>query len=132
MNIYYAHHQWKYHTLIETYELELIKRYFPDSKIFNPSIDLTSVSLAYSSVERMEEAIMAECLTEVEKSDILVFSSLDGCIGTGVYHEVMKAKEFGKLVFYIYHDQLYTSFSIAKRGDQVRTDRIYAIVEFTN
>ena len=132
MNIYYAHHQWKYRTLIEIYELELIIRYFPDSKIFNPSLDLTSVKLAYSSVERMEEAIMEECLTEVEKSDILVFSSLDGCIGTGVYHEVMKAKELGKLVFYIYHDQLYTSFSITKRGDQVRTDRLYAIVEFMN
>lgn len=132
MNIYYAHHQWKYHTPIETYELELIKRYFPDSKIFNPSLDLTSTNLIYSSVESMEEAIMAECLAAVENSDILIFSSLDGCVGTGVYHEVARAKELEKLVFYIYHDQIYTNFSLVKRGDQVRTDRLYAIVEFMN
>ena len=29
-DIYYAHHQWKYGTKVETYELNLIKRYFPN------------------------------------------------------------------------------------------------------
>lgn len=34
-DIYYAHHQWKYNTPEETYELKLIRRYFPNAKIFN-------------------------------------------------------------------------------------------------
>ena len=40
-DIYYAHHQWKYNTQVEIYELDLIRRYFPNAKIFNPSVDLT-------------------------------------------------------------------------------------------
>ena len=38
-NTYYAHHQWKYGTQIEQYEIDLIKRYFPGDAIFNPATD---------------------------------------------------------------------------------------------
>lgn len=80
-DIYYAHHQWKYGTPVEIYELDLIKRYFPNANIFNPSIDLKSIISTDN-----EDLIMEECLETVRNSDILVFSSLDGCVGTGVYH----------------------------------------------
>ena len=41
-DIYYAHHQYKYKSIEEAYELDLIRRYFPQAKIFNPSTDLKS------------------------------------------------------------------------------------------
>ena len=54
-DIYYAHHQWKYGTKIEEYEISLIKRYFPHASIFNPSTDLNTKGMP-------EPAIMEECL----------------------------------------------------------------------
>ena len=100
-DIYYAHHQWKYSTQIETYELDLIRRYFPNAKIFNPSVDLTHTK------EDGEEVVMAECLETVRNSDILIFSSMDGCIGTGVYHEIKEARKQKKLVLYILLQHLF-------------------------
>lgn len=124
--IYYAHHQWKYGTKVEEYELELIKRYFPNAKIFNPSVDLTCTK------EDGEEAVMNECLEIVKNSDILIFSSLDGCIGTGVYHEIKEAKKNDKLVLYIFHDTLLTDFDIIKRSPFEETDRLYATVRINH
>lgn len=125
-NIYYAHHQWKYGTRIEQYELDLIKRYFPDATIFNPSTDLeTDPSLG-------EEAIMEECLERVRNSDIVIFSSMDGVVGTGVYHEVQEARKNGKFVYYIFRNGLYRRFNISMIGDAQRTDRVYASVYETS
>lgn len=121
-NIYYAHHQWKYGTQVEQYELDLIKRCFPEDNIFNPATDLlTNPGLG-------EGAIMEECLERVRNSDILVFSSMDGVIGTGVYHEVEEARKEGKFIYYIFHNKLYTSFAYVKFADSERTDRLYAAV----
>ena len=120
-DIYYAHHQWKYGTKIEEYEISLIKRYFPHASIFNPSTDLNTKDMT-------ESAIMEECLRQVMDSDILVFSSVDGCVGTGVYTEVMRAKSQGKFVFYIHQDQLRNDFELNERPEKDRTDRLYAKV----
>ena len=49
-NIYYAHHQWKYGTQIEQYELDLIKRYFPGDTIFNPATELTECMHLFTSL----------------------------------------------------------------------------------
>ena len=122
-DVYYAHHQWKYGTPVEAYELDVIRRYFPNAKIFNPSTDLKSLS------PKLDEAsIMEECLETVRNSYILVFSSLDGCIGTGVYHEIMEAQNNGLLIFYIYHDTLTFNYRVKKRSYITRTDRLYANV----
>ena len=94
--IYYAHHQWKYGTQIEAYELDLIREYFPNAKIFNPATDLKSLSPKLD-----ENSIMKECLETVRNSDILIFSSVNGTVGTGVYHEVLEAEANKKFVFYI-------------------------------
>lgn len=121
-DIYYAHHRWKYYTDIEQYELDLIRRYFPRATIFDPSIDLKA------SRSDNEEIIMAECLETVRNSDILIFSSVNGCVGTGVYHEVKEAQKKGKLIFYIYQNKLTPDFDIYERDEFDRTDRIYANV----
>lgn len=119
--IYYAHHQWKYGTKVEQYELDLIKRYFSHATIFNPSVDLKIKTTN-------EECIMEECLAKVNESDIIIFSSMDGCIGTGVYHEIEEAKKRGKLILYIFNDTLLTNFDIFDRPYSIRTDRLYATV----
>lgn len=120
-DIYYAHHQWKYNTTVELYELSLIRRYFPNASVFNPSIDLKTDS-------KDESVIMSECLDTVRNSDILIFSSLDGCVGKGVYQEVMQAQNQGKIIFYIYQDGLRTDFGISEKPESKRTDRMYANV----
>ena len=127
-DIYYAHHQWKYNTPIELYELDLIRRYFPKAKIYNPSTDMDITSLPSFD----EAAVMDECLVQVNNCDILVFSSMDGCVGTGVYHEVMEAKKAGKIVFYIHQDELKTDFSLIERKESVRTNRLYGLVMITD
>ena len=121
-NIYYAHHQWKYGTQLEQYELDLIKRYFPNATVFNPSTDLeTDPSLG-------EGLIMEECLERVRNSDILIFSSMDGVIGTGVYHEIKEARKHGKFVYYIFNNELKSAFFVLNIDDEQRTDRLYATV----
>lgn len=122
-DIYYAHHRWKYGTQVEQYELDLIKRYFPKGKICNPSVDFRFPEGA------SEDSIMKHCLNTVRNSDILVFSSVDGVVGTGVYHEVKEAQKAGKLVFYIFHDELKSDFAIHDRDESKRTDRLYALVQ---
>lgn len=109
-DIYYAHHQYKYKSVEEAYELDLIRRYFPQAKIFNPSTDLKSNLLGDETI------------------DILIFSSMNGVVGTGVYHEVEEAQRMNKIVFYIFHDQLYSDFTILERPKSQRTDRLYGTV----
>lgn len=122
-DIYYAHHQWKYHTQEEAYELEVIRRYFPNAKVFNPSTDLEMKIAVY------EDLVMRECLKAVDSSDIVIFSSLDGTVGTGVYKEVMHALDSGKLVLYLYQDALHSVFNLYKRDEASRSDRLYAFVD---
>ena len=123
-DIYYAHHQWKYNTPIEEYEIGLIKRYFPNATVFNPATDLITKDSGDESV------IMAECLDRVIESDILVYSSVNGCVGAGVYQEVAEAMRQGKIIFYIYQDKLMSSnmFVISERSKNDRTNRMYANV----
>ena len=75
---------------------------------------------------------MQECLNKVKDSDIVIFSSLDGCIGTGVYHEIKYAQKNGKVIFYIFHDKLTPNFVIADRKKSERSDRLYAFVSVDN
>ena len=122
LKIYYAHHQWKYGTKIEDYEMDIIKAYFPNAWIFNPSEGL-------STEGRTEEDIMKECLERVRRSDIVVFSSVDGVVGKGVYQEVKEAHINYKPVFYIHRDRLYTNVVISKNINSI-SDRTYGLVTF--
>lgn len=119
--IYYAHHRWKYKTLIEVYELSLIRKYFPNAKIINPATDLIQKDCGD------EARIMEECLKLVLNSDIIVFSSMDGLLGSGVYKEVQTAQKASKLVLYLYQDDMTTEFDICHRGKNI-SDRLCAYV----
>ena len=120
-NIYYAHHQWKYETDIEQYELNLIAKNFPNASIFNPR---TRIKPAET-----EEDIMKQCLDKVMAADVIIFSSVDGCVGKGVYTEVKKSEDAGKLVLYIYKNRLHTNYELHKNYESDSTDRIYGFVE---
>lgn len=119
--IYYAHHQWKYGTKIEEYELDLIKKNFPHAVVCNPATDLKFKDCGD------EEIIMGECLNKVLESDIIIFSVMDGMIGIGVYNEIMAAKEAGKLVLCLTQNKLYSTFSIYE-SPECGSDRLYARV----
>lgn len=121
-NIYYAHHQCKYGTQIEQYEIDLIKRYFPESVVFNPATELMTDPVLG------EEAIIEECLERVRNSDIVVFSSMDGVVSTGVYHKLEEARKNGKFVYYIFRNGLHSVFNVSMLEDAQRTDRVYATV----
>lgn len=119
--IYYAHHKFKYNTLVEKYELDLIKSKFQDTPIFNPNGMIKTKG-------KTEEQIMNDCFMAVKNSDIIVFSSMDGVIGMGVYQEVSLALQEGKEVFYIHKNQVgkvkRINFNIINESF-----RVYAIVE---
>ncbi len=93
MTIYYAHSQMKYGTEIEKAELELIRRTYPDAKIINPAEEVDQT--------QPEPDIMRWCLNQIRKSDIVVFSEVNGVVGQGVFSEVMYAAYKKKPVYYI-------------------------------
>ena len=105
LHIYYAHHQWKYGTKIEEYELDLIKAYFPNATIFNPSVSLNING-------ETEDEIMEFCLHQVGISDMVIFSSVDGLVGIGVFKEITHAKELNIPVYYIDRDELRYDFDM--------------------
>lgn len=120
MKIYYAHHLWKYNTKIEEYELEVIKRYFPNAEIINPN--------GYIKQGREESIIMKDCLEIIENCNILIFSSVNGVVGRGVVDEFNKASKLGLPIYYIMDNILYDarpySFKLTNSGN----NRLYAIV----
>lgn len=120
MKIYYAHHQWKYGTKIEEYELDLIRAKFPASEIINPNgaVDQSMTT----------EQIMDECFQHVVNSDTVVFSSVNGVVGKGVFDEVNLGKENGKALYYIHDHKLISSLADFEIIPDSNTKRLYAIV----
>lgn len=122
MRIYYAHHQWKYGTAIEKYEIGLIQSVFgKDADIINPA------RFPFLWIET-EEDMMRKCLDEVILSDILVFSSMDGVIGKGVYTEIETAADFRRDIYYIDQNSITKGFEITTIKNST-TDRVYATVD---
>jgi hypothetical protein len=121
MKIYYAHHLWKYGTEIEKYEIELIKSKFPGCEIINPNGDID-----HKDIED-ESKIMEECLAKVVECESLVFSSISGVVGRGVWEEVNHADGNGKNTFYITDNDIINSndlmFQIINQNR-----RVFAIV----
>lgn len=120
MKAYYAHHRWKYGTKTESYELELIKRKLDGYTIVNPAIDIQTEGLT-------ENQIMALCFKEVESSDIIVFSSVDGMLGVGTYMEVTHAQKLGIPVLYLFHNSLKSDY-VVYHNMVDPNDRLYAVV----
>lgn len=123
MKIFYSHHQWKYGTKIEQYELDLIKSAYPGADIFNAATDIAQ--------DQNEEVIMRECLKNVKESQILIYSSVDGCIGKGAYREMQCALEHGIPILYLFHNKLLPRSNKGRnvvKLDNPVSDRIYAKV----
>ena len=84
MKIYYAHHIWKYGTPIEVFEMSVIKNGFDfedEFEIVNPR-DVLSQDIS-------EGEIMKQALLVIDQCDALVFSTISGMVGHGVFNECM-------------------------------------------
>ena len=71
---------------------------------------------------------MEECLERVRNSDIIIFSSMDGVIDTGVYYELEEALKNGKFIYYIFRNGFHSRFNVSMIKDEHRTGRVYAAV----
>lgn len=121
--IYYAHHLWKYDTEIEEFELDIIRKKLPNYEIINPN------KYFDFSEDMTEDEIMEICKNTVAKSNALIFSSLSGVIGFGVFSEIQKAFDIGIPVFCIVADKILSINSIQFRPCNYRTRRTYATIE---
>ena len=99
MLIYYAHSKLIYDTKREKEEIEIIQDAFTNSHIINPN------GWIYNN--KRESDIMEQCYIFVKQSDIIIFSSVDGFIGKGVYNEIQRAFWYDKDVYYLSEDRLY-------------------------
>jgi hypothetical protein len=121
MKIYYAHHMYKYNTLIEKYEIELIQKYLSEYEIINPNGSINP--------QKSEHEIMNDCFNIIDNSSALVFSSMDGVVGKGVHDEVNHAIETKKDIYYISDNKLVKIDSI-KWNVINESHRIYATIKF--
>lgn len=64
----------------------------------------------------------------IKNSSILVFTSMDGIIGKGVYQEIEAAEEAGIKVYYLHKCRMYSDPKIY-RLTQSTNDRLYATVD---
>ena len=117
MKIYYAHHMYKYGTEIEKFEIELIKEKLKNCKILNPNGDIN-----FSNCNNGEEE-MNLCYENLSSCDAIVFSSLSGIIGKGVFGEVMYANRNDKDIYYIENDEIKKvedfKFKILNRSNRI-------------
>jgi hypothetical protein len=123
--IYYAHHLYKYDTKIEEYELELISKILSKYDVLNPNGEIEHEDLSN------EQKIMEKCLSEISKDNVIgvVFSSISGVIGKGVYDEVNHALSLGKDVYYIYNNAISKCSNISFELTNQDSRRFYAIVQ---
>lgn len=119
MNIYYAHHTWKYGTLIESFETECINRFFnsDDPKIINPKDVVPQ--------DKNETEIMNDCYAVINDCDTLVFSTFSGMIGHGVFNEIIYALNCGKKVYHLHGIGCYEIESLEFFMDEVVSDFIF-------
>lgn len=101
MKIFYSHHCWKYGTKIEEWELSLIASAFStvdDLTIINPRISLPQ--------DAPESVIMETAFETINTCDVLIFSTVSGMIGHGVFDEVLFALNHGIDVYEIVGNEL--------------------------
>ena len=118
--VYYGHHQWKYGTKVEEFEIEMIRTSFPKMSIFNPATDLKTDGLS-------EDEIRRQHLKEIDDSDLVVFTTMDGYIDKDTLSEIEHAQLCKKVVLWFVGGEFRTNFEI----DVILTpisDRLYATV----
>lgn len=121
MRIYYSHHSWKFGTKIEIYEEQTISQLSPQCEIVNPRLSVPQ--------DLPEKELMEQCFQKIDGCDMLVFTSMDGIIGKGVYDEICHAKKQGKLVKYLYQNQYHAIESVdIKICNPAISKRLFAYV----
>lgn len=118
--VYYAHHQWKYRTKVEEFEIEMIRTSFPKMSIFNPATDLKTDGLSKDEISRQH-------LKEIDDSDLVVFTTLDGYIGKDMLSEIRHAQLCKKVVLWFVGGEFRTDFEIDVISAPI-SDRLYATV----
>lgn len=127
IKLYYAHHVWKYDTPMENFEIQCIERQFKDSVIINPRTTIPQ--------DQPESIILDYAYKALNDCDAIVFSTLSGMIGHGVFNEIIYAFNAGKKVYQLDGTECieirsYTDFikhgirDFIFRGD----NRMYAVV----
>lgn len=121
--LYYAHHKFEYNTPIEQYELDLIKKTFPEYNIVNPNGGIKF------RVKEHDGIRMEDCMDMIARQDVtgVAFSSLSGVVSKEVFQEVNHARKLNKKIFYI-HDNVITECSVVMFTILNETEKIYAIV----
>lgn len=121
MNIYYAHHTWKYGTPIETYEIECIKDKFHDVDIINPRTSLPQ--------DKSESEILQAAYDTIRGCDAVVFSTVSGMVGHGVFNEIAVAINSGVAVYQLEGNDCYRIDDVNLKEVIFRGDnRVYALV----
>ncbi len=121
MKVYYAHHIWKYDTPIEEYELDCIKGCFEDAEIINPRTALPQ--------GKSESEILKAAYEAIKDCDALVFSTVSGMIGHGVFNEIVVALNSGVELYQLEGNDCY-KISDADLKDIIFSgdNRVYALV----
>lgn len=113
MKIFYSHHCYKYGTPIEDYEIELIRDGMKESDltVINPRISLPQ--------DAPESVIMETAFNTIKDCDALVFSTVSGMIGHGVFDEVVFALNNGISVYEIYGNDIIEIDSILEFENRI-------------
>lgn len=127
MKIYYAHHTWKYNTPIEIFELDCIIRSFSEVNVVNPNGTIPQ--------DKPEKEIMEAAYEAINDCDALVFSTVSGMIGHGIFNEVVYALNHGIPVYQLVGMKFYPIETIDDFKENVLKDfvftgnnRVYALV----
>jgi len=121
MKIYSAHHLWKYGTPIEDYEIECIKKKFEDAEIINPRTLLPQ--------DKPESEIMQLAYDTIKGCDVLVFSTVSGMIGHGVFNEIAVAVNSGISIYQFEGNTCYEMKDVDLKDIVFQGDnRVYALV----
>lgn len=121
MNIYYAHHTWKYGTPIENYEIECIKDKFHDVNIINPR--------TYLPQDKSESEILQAAYDTIRGCDAVVFSTVSGMVGCGVFNEIAVAINSGIAVYQLEGNDCYRIDDVSLKEIIFHGDnRVYALV----
>ena len=118
--VYYVHHQWKYGTKAEEFEIEMIRTSFPKMSIFNPATDLKTDGLS-------EDEIRRQHLKEIDDSDLVVFTTLYGYIDKDMLSEIRHAQLCKKVVLWFVGGEFRTDFEIDVISAPI-SDGLYATV----
>ena len=118
--VYYGHHQWKYGTKAEEFEIKMIRTSFPKMSIFNPATDLKTDGLS-------EDEIRRQHLKEIDDSDLVVFTTLYGYIDKDMLSEIRHAQLCKKVVLWFVGGEFRTDFEIDVISAPI-SDGLYATV----